>query len=156
MRSNRCEDFLLKVIVSASRSPPGLSSGTFGVIFCSFGVNLAVFFGSWGLFGGAVGTFFGADGDLARQRCPKRRQPPIPLTILDPSWGPKPTKIDQKSMPRCPSCCMRFFETSCSPCSGGLIFWVRGVQVGTKIDQKSMPRCVKMRSHVDFHFLMDF
>ena len=97
-------------IESASRSPPGQSSGTFGVIFCSFGVNLVVFFGSWGFFGGAVGTFFGADGDLARQRCPKRRQPPIPLTILDPSWGPKPTKIDQKSMPRCIQIVHRFSD----------------------------------------------
>ena len=84
----------------ASRSPPGLealsvsSSAHFGVIF-------GVVLGSWGQYGGAVGTFFGADGDLARQRRPKRRQPRNPLTNLDPSWEPKPTKNDQKSMPRC-------------------------------------------------------
>ena len=86
--------------LSASRSPPGLgalsvsSSAYFGVIF-------GVVFGSWGQYGGAVGSFFGADGDLARQRRLKRRLPRNPLTILDPSWEPKPTKNDQKSMPRC-------------------------------------------------------
>ena len=88
------------VNLSASRSPPGLgallvsSSAHFGVIF-------GVVFGSWGQYGGAAGSFFGADGDLARQRRLKRRLPQNKLTILDPSWEPKPTKNDQKSMPRC-------------------------------------------------------
>ena len=48
-----------------------------------------------------MGLFFGADGDLARQRRLKRRHPRNPLTNLDPSWEPKATKNDQKSMPRC-------------------------------------------------------
>ena len=84
----------------ASRSPPGLealsvsSSSHFGIIF-------GVVFGSWGQYGGAVGSFFEADDDLARQRRPKRRQPQNKLTSWDPSWEPKPTKNDQKSMPRC-------------------------------------------------------
>ena len=86
--------------LTASRSPPGLealsvsSSAHFGVIF-------GVVFGSWGQYGGAAGSFFGADGDLARQRRLKRRLPQNKVTILDPSWEPKPTKNDQKSMPRC-------------------------------------------------------
>jgi len=70
------------------------SSAHFGIIF-------GVVFGSWGQYGGAVGSFFCADGDLARQRRLKRRLPQNKLTILDPSWEPKPTKNDQKSMPRC-------------------------------------------------------
>ena len=96
VRVRYCSWFYL----TASRSPPGLgalsvsSSAHFGVIF-------GVVFGSWGQYGGAVGSFFGADGDLARQRRLKRRLPQNKVTILDPSWEPKPTKNDQKSMPRC-------------------------------------------------------
>ena len=84
----------------ASRSPPGLealsvsSSAHFGVIF-------GVVFASWGQYGGAVGSFFEANGNLARQRRPKRRQPQNKLTSWEPSWEPKSTKNDQKSMPRC-------------------------------------------------------
>ena len=52
---------------------------------------------------------------------------------MEPCWHPNRSKIDA-------TCEKRFFEKSCSPCSGGLIFWVRGVQVGSitrlKIDQK--------------------
>ena len=48
-----------------------------------------------------MGTFFEANGNLARQRRPKRRQPQNKVTSWDPSWEPKPTKNDQKSMPRC-------------------------------------------------------
>ena len=48
-----------------------------------------------------MGSFFEADGDLARQRRLKRRQPQNKVTNLDPSWEPKPAKNDQKSMPRC-------------------------------------------------------
>ena len=97
---NGCSPVLVPCHVSASRSPPGLealsvsSSAHFGVIF-------GVVFGSWGQYGGAAGSFFGADGDLARQRRLKRRLPQNKLTILEPSWEPKPTKNDQKSMPRC-------------------------------------------------------
>ena len=93
--------------LSASRSPPGLealsvsSSAHFGVIF-------GVVFGSWGQYGSAVGSFFEADGDLARQRRPKRRLPQNPFTSWDPSWEPKPTKNDQKSMPRCVQILHRF------------------------------------------------
>ena len=99
--------FLAVFYLIASRSPPGLealsvsSSAHFGVIF-------GVVFASWGQYGGAVGSFFGADGDLARQRRPKKRQPRNPFTNLDPSWEPKPTKNDQKSMPRCVQILHRF------------------------------------------------
>ena len=44
---------------------------------------------------------------------------------MEPCWHPNRSNIDA-------TCEKRFFEKSCSPCSGGLIFWVRGVQVGSK------------------------
>ena len=55
-----------------------------------------------------MGAFFEAVVDLARQRRPKKRQPQNPLTSWDPSWEPKSTKNDQKSMPRCVQILHRF------------------------------------------------
>ena len=52
---------------------------------------------------------------------------------MEASWHQNRSKIDVK-------CEKRFFEKSCSRCSGGSIFKVLGVQVGSKnpskIDQK--------------------
>ena len=73
-----------------------------------FGVIFGVVFGSWRQYGGAVGSFFEANGNLAHQRRPKKRMPQNKVTSRDPSWEPKPTKNDQKSMPRCVQMLHRF------------------------------------------------
>ena len=58
-------------------------------------------------------------------------------------------KIDAK-------CEWRFFEKSCSPCSGDLIFWVRGIQVGSKNRPKIYLKA-KSRWEVNLaSILMDF
>ena len=53
---------------------------------------------------------------------------------MEPSWHQNRSKIDA-------NCEMRFFEKSCSRCSGGSIFEILGVEVGSKnrleIDQKT-------------------
>ena len=52
---------------------------------------------------------------------------------MEPSWHQNRSKIDA-------NCEVRFFEKSCSRCSGGSIFEILGVEVGSKnrlkIDQK--------------------
>ena len=52
---------------------------------------------------------------------------------MEPSWHPNRSKFDA-------NCQKRFFEKSCSRCSGGSIFEILGVEVGSKnrlkIDQK--------------------
>ena len=44
---------------------------------------------------------------------------------MEPSWYQNQSKFDA-------NCEMRFFEKSCSRCSGGSIFEILGVEVGSK------------------------
>ena len=86
------------LIVSASRSPPGLCSNlrssvrvpneytfrvTFRIIFGPFGIIFEACLGPWGHFGGAVGSLFASKISLGLQRCPKGRHPGNKLTLLE-------------------------------------------------------------------------
>ena len=91
-----------ELIVSASRSPPGLCSNlrssvtvpteytfrvTFRIICGHFGIIFEACLGPWGHFGGAVGSLFASKISLGLQRCPKRRHPGNKLTLLETFWG---------------------------------------------------------------------
>ena len=90
------------LIVSASRSPPGLCSNlrssvrvpneytfrvTFRIIFGPFGIIFEACLGPWGHFGGAVGSLFASKISLGLQRWPKKRLPRNPLTLLETFWS---------------------------------------------------------------------
>ena len=96
------------------RSAFGLFFYMFGFILYSLEVIFEAIFGPWTHFGSCVGSFLGQQKWLEAppvpQVTPKRRHPRNKVTNLDPSWGPKPVKIDQKSMPRCVQILHRFSD----------------------------------------------
>ena len=68
---------------------------------------------------------------------------------MEPCWHPNQSTIDA-------TCEKRFFEKSCSPDSGGLIFWVREIQVGSKHQLKSIKKGVQHGKASWYRFLNDF